>query len=327
MVTQRELALRFDLPFCIYLRNGPYDVRLGKRTVRIITRKTWRAPHIGSAEDSIAEQRMYFQDGSYTSGLMGQDPDAAKAGTGQNVELVDDPLGRFRFTRVEVWLKHPNPVKARTDQLLGEALTAVNRLVDVFRYAADAAYLPPVVVNDIDFVEVVVPDTGLVSYTSIAGKGWRLGVVNESRAVHEKVHEMLESGEEIPLHEELRLAARRLLGENLWRQAVVESVSSLDAYLGMIFRRHVSQAQMSEDEFDRIMSEPPSDRMKNPLRDATGCSPVDRPSLWNNWVQANKVRRKVVHQGARAAEKDAGKVVEAVEALVAYVENERSTSN
>jgi hypothetical protein len=143
MATQHVVGLRFDLPFCIYLRNGPHDVLVGKRTVRVVTQKLWRAPHTGSDEDIVSEQRMYFKDGSNKSGLVGRDPEAAKAGIGQNVEMLDDPRGRFRFTRVEVWLRHPNPSRAKTDQLLSEALTAVNRLVDVYRFVADTPYLPP----------------------------------------------------------------------------------------------------------------------------------------------------------------------------------------
>lgn len=319
MATRHNVGLRFDLPFCIYLKNGSYDISSGKRPMSVITRKVWRSPHTGSDEDSVAEHRRYFEDGSYTSGPMGQDPDASRAGVGHNVEMLDDPHGRFRFTRVEVWLEHPNPHRAKAERLLAEALTAINRLVDVYRYVADAPYLPPVVLTDVDFVEIVVPNTGEIRYASIAGKGWRLGVLNESQAVHVRVREMLASREEVPLYEELRLAARRLLGENLWRQAVVESVSCLDAYLGAIFRAAVGAGTINEEEFERIMNVPPSDRMKAPLREQVGRSPADRPSLWRDWLQANRIRRRVVHQGARAGETDARKVVETVEAIIAYV--------
>jgi hypothetical protein len=170
MVTRHNVGLRFDLPFCIYLKNGSYDISIGKRTTRVIARKVWRSPHTGSDEDSVAEQTMYFKDGSYTSGPMGKDPDAARAGVGHNVEMLDDPRGRFRFTRVEVWLEHPNPNRAKAERMLAEALGAINRLMDVYRFVADAPYVPPVVLTDIDFFEVVVPSTGEIRYASIAGE-------------------------------------------------------------------------------------------------------------------------------------------------------------
>lgn len=66
-----------------------------------------------------------------------------------------------------------------------------------------------------------------------------------------------------------------------------------------------------------------SDRMKAPLREQVGCSPADRPSLWRDWLRANKIRRRVVHRGARVSEADARKVVEAVEAIIRYVEESK----
>jgi HEPN domain-containing protein len=54
------------------------------------------------------------------------------------------------------------------------------------------------------------------------------------------------------------------------------------------------------------------------------CSPTDRPSLWSDWLRANKIRRNVVHEGARATERDARRVVETVEAVIQFVEKNRS---
>ena len=49
--------------------------------------------------------------------------------TGTNMEMVEDPRGRFRHTQVVAWLRHPNPDKIAPEKLLHEALDAVNRLV------------------------------------------------------------------------------------------------------------------------------------------------------------------------------------------------------
>ncbi len=64
--------------------------------------------------------------------------------------------------------------------------------------------------------------------------------------------------------------------------------------------------------------------MKAALRNAAGCRRVDRPSLWRDWIQANKIRRKVVHQGAKASGKEATKVVDTIEAFVAYADENRT---
>ena len=317
--------MRFDLPFCIHLQNGHYDVVLGQKTYRIETRKAWRNSKDCSDDDSVAEKRLHFREASYESGSMGVSFQEAQHVTGTNMEMVEDPRGRFRYTQVVVWLKHPNPDKIVPEGLLPEALDAVNRLVDVFRLASGEAYLPPVGVEDVEYAEVAVPDTGARLYSGLFGKGMTSAVINESRAVHERVRGMLLSGEEVPLDAELRLAARRLLGQNLWRQAIVEAISSLEVFLGATLHRLVDANKMTEDEFEALMNQSPTHRLKTPLRDAVGCSPADRPSLWRAWIQTNKTRRRVVHQGLRATEQEATKVVETVEAIVAYVTENRTS--
>jgi|tagenome__1003787_1003787.scaffolds.fasta_scaffold20938818_3 hypothetical protein len=320
MTTKRDAVLRFDLPFCIHLKNDTYQVILGKRRFRIQTQKAWRNSKDCSDDDSVGAEKSLFQEASYEMGPMGQTFEEAKAFVGTNIERIDDPHGRFRYTKAAVWLEHPNPDKADAAKLLPEALSAVNRLVDVYRFVSDSPYLPHVGVEDIDYAEVFVPDSGRVLYATLFGKGIQNAVINESGAVHERVMEMLATGEDVPLGDELRLATRRLLGEGLWRQAVVEAVSSLDVFLAATFQgERVEQGTMAEDQFEDLMSKPITHRMKEPLRDTLGCSPVDRPSLWRDWIQSNKTRRKVVHAGAQITEKEATKVVETIEALVAYM--------
>jgi hypothetical protein len=324
MTPPQDVGMRFDLPFCLHLQDGFYDLAQGSRTFRIETRKAWRNSQDCSDDDSVAEQRRHFAEGSYTTGQMGESFEEAQQVVGTNMEMVDDPHGRFRYTRVVVWLKHSNPDKIVPEGLLREALEAVNRLVDVFRFISGEAHLPPVAPEDVEYAEIVVPRTGTRFYAGLFGKGITNAVINESRAVHERVREMLASGEEVPLDAELRLAARRLLGQGLWRQAVVDAVSSLEVFLGAELRTLVDACKISEDEFDALMNQPPTERLKAPLRDAVGCSPVDRPSLWRSWIQANKVRRRVVHQGLKTSEREATKVVETVEELVTYVQEHRA---
>lgn len=325
MTTKRDAVLRFDLPFCIHLKNDTYQVILGKRRFRIETQKAWRNSKECSDDDSVGVEKAHFQEASYEMGPVGQSFEEAKSFVGTNMEGIDDPHGRFRYTKVAVWLEHPNPDKVDAEKLLPEALAAVERLVDVYRYVSDSPYLPQVGVEDIDYAEVFVPDSGRVLYATLFGKGIQNAVINESRAVHERVMEMLATEEEVPLDDELRLATRRLLGEGLWRQAVVEAVSSLDVFLAATFQgQRVDQRTMTEDEFEDLMSKPITHRMKEPLRETLGCSPLDRPSLWRDWIQSNKTRRRVVHAGAQATEKDATKVVETIEGLVAYMRENSS---
>src|SRR4051812_3085567 len=109
MTAKRNVVLRFDLPFCIHLQNDTYQVTLGRDRVRIETQKAWRNSKDCSDDDSVGPEKSLFQEASYEMGPVGHTFEEAKAFVGTNVEGIEDPHGRFRYTKVAVWLEHPNP--------------------------------------------------------------------------------------------------------------------------------------------------------------------------------------------------------------------------
>lgn len=317
----RPIAIRFDLPFCIHLQNGAYEVKIEKDRFEVELQKVWRNSENCSTDDSIYDRQIRFETGTVRSGPIGSDAEAARTRIGTNVEIGEDARGEFRFTRATVGLVVPADLDPDLEKVLEEALRVVNRIVDVFRFVSKRAYIPPVAVNDITFVEVVWPLTGASEYHGLYGKGLEIAIVNETRSVHERVRVLLGSGEEIPLHSEMFLSARRLLGERSFRQSVVEAISALQVLVEQVLRVGRERGQISNGEAETLRQDRLSDLMKNPFRKILGWSPADSQELWSAWLKANELRRAIVHQGARPEESETTRSLEAVEALANETES------
>lgn len=307
-----RVLIRFDLPFCVHLNDGIWNVRIDESVYRVQTWKRWRDSPESSTEDTVAEQRRYFSQSTVTTGEIGGDPSSATKMSGVDVEMRADRHGRYRFSRCAVELRHPTePSGEDIDEVLDEALRIVNRLVDVFRYSTNRAYLPPLQRDDIDFAEIIIPDSGRgFFHSNLHGVGAAL--INEPAWVHEKVRELLAKGAGVPLHAELLLTARRMLAEGSYRQAVVEAVTSLDVLIDELLDEALRREMIDADRYDESSNMVLSDRMKAPVREAVGKSPVEDDDIWRDWIAANKVRREAVHGGRTVTKEEAFAVVRAV---------------
>lgn len=312
------VALRFEIPFCIHLQDNEYQVVLNDQPHPLVTKKVWRNSEDCMEDDEIPETRKYFAQGTTTSSPVGSGERFRLIG--KNVEMNEDARGRFRGTEVSVGLLVPPGTPLEPGTLLPRALYVVNRFVDCYRYLTGRAYIPPVQLNDIDFVELVDIAAGEASFTALMGKGLTIALVNETRSVHDRMREMISAGTPIPAHAQLLLSARRLLGESLHRQAVIEAVGALELAIGEILQRQVDAGQLTESEYDDLMENKRiSERLKGPMRMALERSPADDGTLWGRWLQANKTRRHAVHRGSAVGIEEADHAVDAIEELITFL--------
>jgi hypothetical protein len=314
------LAVRFDLPYCLYLQDGIYVVDVDGAPIQIDTQKMWRNSQDPSEDDTVSEQTTYFNEGSLISGLVGGEETAALVGT--NMEFAGDRTGYFRFTRLVVGLTYPadTPPEEKNDRLLALAVGAANALIDIYRYVSGRAYIPRLRFTDIRFMETQHPISGELEYVGLFGQGLRIAVVNDGQDVHHEVRRMAESGEGIPIHADLLLAAMRAVWENDHRLAVIEAVSALEVFVdGQLFSSLVQSGEMTEEEFDQFIRDEGqvlSDRMKKPIRRIGLRSPADKQDLWGTWLAANRLRRNVVHAGYQVSEDEAKSVLRAIQLVL-----------
>lgn len=303
------------------MQDGAYDVALGSNVYGVELEKVWRNSDGCAEDDTVYEEARVFETGTIRSGPIGTGtPEDAAKQVGTNVELRDDPRGRFRFSRISVGLFQPADADVDAEAAFAEALTVANRVVDSYRFVTSKAYLPPVQTSDVEITEVVEVLTGAMFVTANLGRGITIALINESRATHEAIRDHLANGFEVPLHSQIMLTSERMLLEGLTRQAVIDAVTSLEVFVDdLLHDELVVKAKMTEDEFDsleRTEGATLGDKMKVPLETAIGWRASADDELWKGWVRANKIRREATHRGATINEDDARVVIDAVHCLV-----------
>jgi hypothetical protein len=275
-VTEEEpevvpLAVRFDLPFCIYLPDATYDVRLGSKVVQVQLEKRWREGFSGTGDVEPGERVLFADQGHIVAGEIGGSFPPREGG--ENIEFDADPTGQARYTQCTVAVSVPiGESTAVTDVLEGHALPVINRLVEVYRDHADRDYLPAVHVHDIDFVATLHPITEEQEFSRLfERRPVRLAIASEPLDVIENVSEQLKLGDPVPLHRVLLSDARRDFSDGRYRNAVIGVVGALEALVTDVLR---CKLDLPTQELDRLLDEHViGDLMKKPLEDAIGWRP------------------------------------------------------
>jgi hypothetical protein len=314
------IAVRFDLPYCLYLENGTYAVQVDGSPIQIETLKMWRNSQDSSDDDTVADQATYFKEGHVIGAPIGGEETTGLVG--KNIEFAGDRVGFFRYTRMVIGLTYPadTPHQQKGSDIAHLAVSAANVLVDSYRYISGRAYIPRLRITDLRFMEIQYPLTGEIEYVGLFSQGLRIAVVNDGQTVHDEVRRMADAGEGVPIHADLLLAAIRAMWENDYRLAIIEAVSALEVFVDdRLFSSLVRFGEMTEEDFDQFMNDHGrvlSDRMKKPIRTVGLTSPADNQELWENWLAANSLRRDVVHAGYQVTEDEAKTVVRAVQELL-----------
>ena len=314
------IAVRFALPYCLYLENGTYIVQVDGTPIQIDTQKVWRNSEGASNDDAVAEGTRYFNEGHLIGAPIGGDE--ATGLVGKNMEFAGDRTGYFRYTRMVIGLTYPadTPPQEKGGRIAQMAVATANALIDAYRYVSGRAYLPRLRIADLRFMEIQYPLTGEVEYVGLFTRGLRIAVVNDGHAIHDQLRQMTQGGEGVPIHVDLLLASIRAVWETDYRLAVIEAVSALEVFVDTrLYSSLVNSGDMTEEEFDLFMyndGQVLSDRMKKPIRRIGLTSPADNQALWQEWLAANGLRRNVVHAGYQVTEEEAKTVVRAIQNLL-----------
>lgn len=283
---KESVVVLLSLPYCLYLADSVYSVVVDGSQANLELRKEWRRPK--------------------------ETTDA---------EILNDPTGKYRFTVARVALA-VQPGSDPSEQVL----EIVNRLVDVYRFTSGRAYLRPLVMHDLDRLDVERPSSGTADIVFSFGGGLAAARPDESPEVHQRVRAFLESGERVPLHAEIIFSAKRLILARSYRTAVVEAVTSLDVFVeNFLWECLVQRNGIPANEFEELMRQDQnvSDRMKEPLERAVGWRVSQDGQLWNKWLETNNVRRGAAHKGAAVTRDEAEGAVDVVERIISAIEARR----
>lgn len=330
-----QIVVEAHLPYCLHLPEI-LDLKIKRDNsseIRVFHKKIWtdRAKESLSI-DILCENKVTF----YNKGtiLSPKFPIKEEEGweqyfTGKNVEKVSDQNGTFRYTKVMILIPNTyskEEIENGSEKLLNkisdEALSAINNLLDVYKYVTKSDYIERLgylSVNNYYFV-----DFNIGYYPCSAGFGIQSAVMNRSHEEIKRIGSMLALGEKPPLHELLMLNASFSLKKNALTLAVVESFQALEVFLEHYLFTKYKTHNLSEKEVNTILRKKWNikTRLKECLLELTGFKISSRWPLWEAWCTAyDKVRNEVIHRGKTPSQKEAENILKMNVELVETVSN------
>lgn len=300
----------FELPFCLYLPYGHYEVRMadlneGKPALIQLDKKT-RA------------RRARFP----------------MIAPGQG-EMWRDRRGRFRYSSAMVYMPYSDAAGPDLDRMMDfmpeqrylfYALEYVNRLLRVYRLVTGDYYIPLLATEDIGhYLGIGIADT---QREPVQGKWMPKGVgepeVNllpDKRPEEvSKIKEMLRTEAPISDEEELLMSARDLLDTGSPRLAVVEAQTAFEVVVSRSVARYYRQRGYSNEEIAKKLDCGFANLIADHLNAKIKPFAEGMPEHDNWHTETYKVRCDLVHgERLEVTEKEAEKAIRRVEEALQYL--------
>jgi len=309
--------VKFKLPFCLYLKDGGYELVV---------------PEFGVSDKTMIYLSKFRREQSKIDYVTGYG--AERVGRG---ELWNDRSGIFRRTEVIVILPMSyvsfdigTDLTTPTDRIqpvFEAAVTAINRLIAVYRYVTQDTYIPLIKTEE-------VINTFQIGNCTVNADGALIGtgrdMINDFRltntrtdyddAAHLDIQAMLVSGAIIPLHEEYIMNARAFLEEGNWRMAAIEAQTGFEVLVAYKIRDYYSSAGRSSSQINGILQSGFRNLISAHLPRATGKSFATGEPNYDQWYHDSYLlRNRVVHEGYSPKPQEAVDAVLGVECVLEYL--------
>lgn len=216
-------AVSFELPFCLYLDDGLYELFYSNQPGAI---QIWRRPRYSDVAD------LPFNRGGF---IMNIDP--------LNCEVTGDRFGRVAYSEVIIYF--PSSASATDPQYLIEhAVNYINRLIEVYRTATGEFWVQPISLADVLSISCRHCDEngnkvqGL-SYSGPQGgaTGGKLSIISSgsnaikrSSDIHNRIKDILHQDIKIPIYTNLMLDALTSIRNATYELSVVQSQNAFENF-------------------------------------------------------------------------------------------------
>ena len=323
------VKVTFDLPFCLYLDDGLYQV----------AREGWTASvHLERITQTHLDPRLGIDQAT--------------------TELIRDRHGRLRYSRaavelpgkaliekelrrqaeageleaqegvVSVTLTIERIISGFGDVAFQEAFGAVNRLIEVYRQVTDQFHTRRVSREEIFRADIQWYQNGEPlggTYYGAFGHGMSLGPRGFDDQAMERLRSLLNSTRPIPVAIALFQDAKDRLDRSEYRLAVIDARTALEVFVDEVLLGYFSAPGTSLEEACRVLDV--ESRKVQTLEDALQHSLINRklghalkqvlnldlhdgdPQLWQRWLRAKEIRERGAHRGQEVGR------IEAIEAI------------
>lgn len=309
--------IKFKLPFCLYLQDGMYSVRV---------------PELGTDDPVLIELSKFRREKEkidyvtfWRAELVGR------------AELWNDRNGVFR--RSSAIIIFPLSIipddfdnvelrgRGDTELLIESTVKALNRLISIYRFVTGDTYIPILQATDIyntfEFGRCIFSSDGSMSrHSRQAGFDNRLTNTRPDydNTTEQEIRNLLAKSDPIPLFEEFMMNARSLLDERNWRASAIEIQTAFEIFVASHVRNYYTGRRTPKTALDKIMKCGFMNLLTTHLNRATGKTFTRGQPHYDQWLNDTYLlRNKVVHEGYIPSQQEAYNAVIAVEQTLEYL--------
>lgn len=299
--------IQIDLPFCLYLQNGTYKIITGQpaESFYIDVEKVWRSDMENEGELLWDKRGIY----RHTRATIHLSPSS------------------WDLNKIQQWLSKVEEQNV-IPEIISQAITCVNQLVNVYRYVTKDHYLYSI--SDYDIGEFRIgyyldenKETFMertLTFTPYFPPWFSpIPIKDKSKDIHNSLRKFLKSSEEIPFSEELLMNAKDWLERGNYRLAVMEAQTAFEVFVKEIVSLHYSNLSRSEQYINNVVFDC---GFKHLLKDHLSNITLFNEGVneYENWFNdAYLPRNKSIHQGYKLKEIEAHKAIKSIIEAMHYL--------
>jgi len=304
-------AVIFELPFCLYIDDGLYELTIDGNPSAI---QIFRKSRYSQVQD------LPFNKGGV---ILSVDP--------RNCEIKGDRFGRVAYSIVVVSIPSGDLELSDADSLIDRAIKSINRLIDVYKTATEEFWIPNLSSADLLGVQYRHCDEngqekpGLASGGPIKVPGLNVGgplliissgldSIKRPSEIHIRIRDMLTNGVAIPTYTSLMLDSQNSIRFGRFHLAVVEAQTAFEAFFYSFVNHELVRKGLMTPALQKELANPGLKRnIKPSVSGKRKMSQIEYFSLlvttpshsftsgvpeYDNWFDKTySVRNEVIHRG------------------------------
>jgi hypothetical protein len=196
-----------------------------------------------------------------------------------NAEIVRDRLGRLRYTKVSV-------ISDTLKNSMTRIVSAVNKLIDLYRMVSDEYWLYRIRREDILFIS---------SEREFAYEGLSKAKPDISNQSLDRLKHLLSDKGSAPTFYLLFLDAKSALYEGKYALAIIYSITALEAIVKQFIKKKAEEKQLSDITLKQLENMYLSSLVKVVLRLLLSKDELT-DELVKEFTKANKLRNNIIHE-------------------------------
>lgn len=304
-------AVIFELPFCLYIDDGLYELTIDGNPGAI---QIFRKPRYSKVQD------LPFNKAGV---ILNIDP--------MNCEISGDRFGRVAYSLVVVSMPSGDLELTDAYSLCGRALKYVNRLIDVYKTVTEEFWIPTISSADLISVQythcdengqgkpgvvydglIQVPGVDVGGPLKVISSG--LTSIRRTSETHIRIRDMLVKGTTIPAYTSLMLDSQNSIRFGRFHLAVVEAQTAFESFFYSFVNHELVRKGKLTPALQKELAKPGFNReISGSVSGKKGVDKLGYFSLlvttpprsftrgvaeYDNWfVKTYLVRNEVIHQG------------------------------